>query len=153
MKKCTKCKLQKSYDMFYKKKQSKDGYDFWCKDCWRTKENSRNKSSKRYLEKNEYFTGSDLNKLLMNARKRANIKGLDYELTPFNVSPLLIEFCKTQYHSWSSGHPFKPSIDRIDSSKGYTLDNVQILWAIENHCKNIYTNEDVLNFCKLKLKL
>ena len=65
--------------MFYKKKQSKDGYDFWCKDCWRTKENSRNKSSKRYLEKNEYFTGSDLNKLLMNARKRANIKGLDLD--------------------------------------------------------------------------
>ena len=56
------------------------------------------------------------------------------------------------FYSWQPNHPFKPSIDKIDNTKGYTLDNIQILWNIENKCKNLYTNDDVILFCKEKLK-
>ena len=33
MKKCTKCKEVKTIDCFYKLKNTKDGLDYWCKDC------------------------------------------------------------------------------------------------------------------------
>lgn len=152
MKKCTCCKQIKDYSHFYKRKQSKDGYDYYCKECWIPAKIDKTRV-KKYNCKNDYFNGKQLSLLITNARKRANIKKLDYELSAANLAPLLLEFCTNNYHSWESSHPFKPSVDRIDSNKGYTLDNIQIVWAIENHCKNTYTNEIVLQFCKLKLKI
>jgi hypothetical protein len=38
------------------------------------------------------------------------------------------------------------SIDRIDSSKGYTKDNVQLVCQAMNFCKNAFTNEEILRF-------
>lgn len=37
--------------------------------------------------------------------------------------------------------PFAPSIDRIDSSKGYTFDNIQIVCVMVNRAKNEMTQE------------
>lgn len=45
MKTCTKCKLEKPLDRFYKR-SGKDGYLSWCKDC-------KNKSSKAWNVKNK----------------------------------------------------------------------------------------------------
>ena len=41
------------------------------------------------------------------------------------------------------------SIDRIDSSKGYTKDNVQLVTVIINRCKNDYSMKDFVDTCKL----
>lgn len=41
------------------------------------------------------------------------------------------------------------SLDRIDSSKGYTIDNVQWVHKDVNYMKRIYSNEYFINFCKL----
>lgn len=32
---CSKCGLVKPVDCFYKNKRSKDGYQFWCRVCWK----------------------------------------------------------------------------------------------------------------------
>jgi hypothetical protein len=151
-KKCTRCNQTKPLSDFYKKAQSKDGYDFWCKACWRTTEESRSPAvTKKRAMRSQYFTTSNLNTLIGNCRKRASIKSRVCSLTAGNVAPLLHEFCSNNYHVWEPYHPFRPSIDRLDNTGGYTLDNIRIIWSIENHCKNIYTDADVIKFCKLKL--
>lgn len=45
-------------------------------------------------------------------------------------------------------NPWVPSIDRIDSSKPYLKDNVQIVVYMYNVCKSEFKHEDVLLFCK-----
>lgn len=40
------------------------------------------------------------------------------------------------------------SIDRIDSSKGYTLDNVQLVCNIVNLMKNTLSIDELCDWCK-----
>jgi len=63
------------------------------------------------------------------------------------------EFCKWLdlhkrylfvYNNWiKKGYKLRytPTVDRIDSSKNYSLDNIQILTHQENSCKNIVINK------------
>lgn len=58
MKKCTKCGVEKDVSEFHKRKSSKDGLDFWCKDCtkiyaqkWRKINASKIKEQYRDWEK------------------------------------------------------------------------------------------------------
>lgn len=41
------------------------------------------------------------------------------------------------------------SIDRIDSTKDYTPDNIQLVGVAVNHMKYDMTNEEFLNYCEL----
>lgn len=54
----------------------------------------------------------------------------------------------TQAYEQDRNNPWKPSIDRIDSSKGYVKGNIRFVVTMANHCKNKYTDEDVHTFCK-----
>jgi hypothetical protein len=40
------------------------------------------------------------------------------------------------------------SIDRIDSSKGYVVDNIQFVCRIANTAKSDLSQEDFINLCK-----
>jgi hypothetical protein len=42
----------------------------------------------------------------------------------------------------------KASLDRIDSSKGYVPGNIEFVSMMANLCKNGWTKEDVILFCK-----
>lgn len=41
------------------------------------------------------------------------------------------------------------SIDRIDNSKGYTKDNIQIVHKLVNRLRNCLSNEEFINICNL----
>lgn len=45
--------------------------------------------------------------------------------------------------------PFGPSVDRIDSSKGYVLGNIQLVCNIYNYAKNIWSDDDVLTMARM----
>lgn len=45
-------------------------------------------------------------------------------------------------------NPWVPSIDRIDSSKPYTKDNVQVVVYMYNVCKSEFAHKDVVKFCR-----
>jgi hypothetical protein len=59
------------------------------------------------------------------------------------LSGLPIEFGKTNKDKYTA------SLDRIDSHKGYTLDNVQWVHKDINRMKNIYSQERFVEICKL----
>ncbi len=46
------------------------------------------------------------------------------------------------------GNPWKPSLDRIDSSKGYFKGNVRYIVCIANLCKNSWSDDVVVEFCQ-----
>jgi hypothetical protein len=45
-------------------------------------------------------------------------------------------------------HWWKPSVDRIDSSLPYLLDNIRIVGWIVNHCRGDLTDEEFIDMCK-----
>jgi len=44
--------------------------------------------------------------------------------------------------------PLKPSLDRIDNAKGYLKGNVRFVTTIANYAKQIYTDEQLIEFCR-----
>lgn len=46
----------------------------------------------------------------------------------------------------------KASVDRIDSSKGYTMDNIQIVAACVNMAKSDGTDKELIEMCKAIVK-
>lgn len=46
-----------------------------------------------------------------------------------------------------TGNPWKPSLDRIDSSKGYIKGNVRYIVSIANFCKQSWDDDVVIDFC------
>jgi hypothetical protein len=100
-----------------------------------------------------------LSSMLSNARKRAKNKGWDFDLD----KQFLIELRDKQDNKcaltgwpldWDhtkSGKrvcPFnRASIDRIDSSGGYTKDNVQLLADMVNRVKSNYSQEQFIEMC------
>lgn len=48
--------------------------------------------------------------------------------------------------------PFAPSIDRIESKKGYTSDNIQIVCQIVNRAKNEYSQEMFDAMCLARVR-
>jgi len=101
-----------------------------------------------------YNRVSIVNKL-NHIRKRANKKGLDFDLTvdwyikelergtcaitgiPFNLEP---------YKGMM--HPFIPAVDREDNSKGYTQDNCNLVVYIFNIAKGENTYKEMYEWSK-----
>jgi hypothetical protein len=95
-----------------------------------------------------------------NAYKRAKLLGwpeLDFD-TEWIYNKILEGHCEATGISFDltsvtritnhAKNPWVPSIDRIDSSKPYLKDNVQIVVFMYNVCKSEFTHEDVVKFCK-----
>ncbi len=48
--------------------------------------------------------------------------------------------------------PYRPSIDRIDSTKGYSIDNIQFVCSMVNVMKNKFNEKDFIKMCCLIAK-
>lgn len=178
-KQCTKCLMVKNVSDFYSKGR---GYTSWCKECMKNHSrqrvlDGRDKISKiKYEEKNGHIRTKEPKSLkdsktsrhldhcpeltamardmYRNIKKRSYFANADLEISFEQLKNLVIDFCNNNHHVVSrQKHPFKPSVDRIDNSKGYLIDNIRIVWMIENYCKNTFTDEQVIEFCKRKLGL
>lgn len=85
--------------------------------------------------------------LVHSARRRAKAKGLDFELTTENC-PRVPELCpilgiKLEVRPDGLKGPWdgSPTLDRIDPTKGYTLDNVRVISFKANRMKSDMTIE------------
>lgn len=139
---CTKCTKTKEANKFYYRK---DGYRIKvCKAC-----------------KNELRQSYDvLGSMVSNAKQRATKAGREFELT----RDFVVELNEKQEGKcaltgwdldWTPSYtgkrvcpPRRASLDRIDSSKGYTLDNVQLVCDMANRVKSAYGQDEFIKMCR-----
>jgi hypothetical protein len=95
------------------------------------------------------------------SKARAKKKNLEYELDDTilqTLSTLQNDCCaltNIPFDLKSNGfryRPFAPSIDRKDSGKGYTYDNIQIVCVIVNKAKNEYPIELFDEMCRARVR-
>lgn len=157
-KKCGKCKNRKPVDQFNKDKSRKDGLAFKCRSCVRRYRKAREVELKEYDAK--WYQD---NKVSFNHHRSV------YDQTPKGRYNVCRRSAKRQGHEWSLtledhftpgapntfwqkpciyGCPIKTTgIDRIDSSRGYTPDNVQSMCYDHNQMKSDRSTEWFEELC------
>ncbi|KKM25250.1 hypothetical protein LCGC14_1596910 [marine sediment metagenome] len=145
-KKCATCKKYLPLDKFYVRV---DGYRLiHCRPC-------------DTIRRKKY--GKVIHGIIHNAKKRAKKKGLEFNITSKDV----LEINKEQkglcaYSGIALNWDFnskgiakrrspidRASLDRIDSTKGYTVDNIQVLADLVNRMKHTLSYKELLKFCQL----
>lgn len=156
-KQCNMCQEHKALFEFSKNKSSKDGLQYRCRSCDnKYQSDRRNKNKEATLQYGrEYQSKRRQNfeyrlKMLLNASKqRAVLKNREHTLTLDDIKELYPKDGKCPVFGFdlefnSAGfRETSPSIDRIDSTKGYTRDNVQIISWKANRLKAYATVEDL----------
>lgn len=142
MKACSQCGVVQDIDQYpktYQKRKDGSPYGDGRRANCRTCENKRRKRS---------YDNNPLTRMFMNAKARGRQYGIEFNL---EVSDLKIpEFCpilgvKLEL-GWKDNYPFAPSIDRIDSTKGYVKGNVAVVSLLANRMKSNATVEQCLAF-------
>ena len=100
--------------------------------------------------------------LIRTCRSSAKQKGIEFELTAdVLMSMIVVQDQKCVLtgipFSWDFGgtyraNPFAPSIDRKDSRKGYTYDNIQIVCYAVNLAKNEYPLDVFDKICSARME-
>lgn len=154
----------------------------WCDSCNKNYQRQyRNKNKEKLSEQNKKWRtdNREYNKAMQYnyykstrgrvvdfhhaAKRRAKKKKIEFELsTDFIVEMwekqngkcalTQIEFLIPQERTGGKASPFAPSIDRIDSSKGYEKDNVRLVCVAVNYALNEFGEEIFKQICKAYLK-
>lgn len=112
-------------------------------------------ANKRNKSKNDY--ANDLNfrfkRILSSAESRVRNKNLEFNINSdlLNVLAMLQNYkCAVtgiqfdlSYRNEYFKNPRAPSIDRINNSKGYTADNIQLVCAWYNLMKNEWSDDEI----------
>lgn len=174
--KCSMCKLSKSESNFSKSKKYSRGYDYRCKKCNREraskyhKENSekiikkwkdqRLNRSKEEIEldkikSKENYKNHYIKLMVARARERSRLNNIECDLDESDI--ILPELCPLLNVPFIYGNFnnkwYTYSLDRIDTTKGYTKDNVQVVTYLANTMKNKASKEELITFAKNILKL
>lgn len=164
---CSKCGEVKPESEFYKNSSKSRGRQAWCISC----ENNRRlrkchgcgqhwmpRGSKAAYCPRCYPYFRQASKLVGAAKYRAEQECLEFDLDKEWVAYKLMAGCpKTgvqfeilrKSDGISNRAPFTPSIDKIDPTKGYTKDNVQVVCWWYNAAKQRFTDSEVLTLCLL----
>ncbi len=113
--------------------------------------NSRSIRS-RHRMREEDPVGYTARQMRDSARKRAKALGLGYDLDVSFILSLCLETCpilgvEIKYGGGEKNNR-SASLDRIDSFKGYTKDNVQVISMLANLMKANSTRDEQVKFAK-----
>ena len=125
----SKCNILKPLSDFHKHKNCIAGYNTVCKLC------------RLPLSKKNYSNTSLEYRLWTGAKRRARLKNREFSI---ELSDILIPSeCPVFKLPFESIGEFAPSVDRIDSTKGYIKGNIQIISKRANMLKNNATIEEL----------
>jgi len=137
---CTKCNELKSLSEFYNNKNYKDGYQNQCKTCFK-------------LSRINYRrTKNGVATIIYNAQKYRSKRRVHHQ--PSYTREVFKSWLFRQnnfrelFDNWvESGYDvlLKPSCDRLDDYKPYTLDNIQLMTWRENNKKGYEDRRNGIN--------
>ena len=127
--------MTKPIDDFNYVTSAKDGYASICKPC-------RARRQREYAGTFEGFV------VMLHKSQRANSRGRGHPAPTYNAKELANWFIShpkffDMWDEWDLGNRqkhMKPSVDRIDNTKGYSFDNIQLTtWQenLMNKCKDV----------------
>ena len=146
MKTCNKCNEQKSVTEFFKEKANKDGLRNQCKVC-------RSLYSKNLREKkNSTIEGRAL-EFLRHAKESSIRRNQVFQLEIPDIVDCWNKQLQTCAYSGrkmtlENGKPNTVSIERIDSSIGYTKENTILICHAVNRMKSNFKLSEFVGFCK-----
>lgn len=150
---CFDCEQVLDVSNFNGDKSSSDGLQTYCKDCKHARMNELSSTL-------EGFTKRLIHDIRNNNKKRA--KDLELSITHLDIIDLYNKqkgkcaltgkiLKHNAYNVKGNNHiinNWNISVDRIDSNKGYTKDNVQLVGAIINRMKTDLTDDYFILFCQ-----
>lgn len=162
VKTCSSCKTSQPLNFFAPSKQTKDKLYAYCRACsckagrashQRVKERVNGK--RRALHTTQHGRA---NALCRGAESRSILKGLLCDLTPTWILERLnkgtCEVTGLPFNLNADGRgmgykkAFAPSLDRTDSNKGYTQDNVKVVVWSYNAVKGTGSHDEVMQLAK-----
>lgn len=150
---CSKCGIVKPLTAFVRDRTKPSGRHSFCKECRR--QHSAKAYEQGYLQQwlKDHPVRRRVYSMIANSKIRAAEKGLDHNLTVDYLLSLVTSHCpylgtKLRWNNPSDDEschtsPNSPSIDRIDSTKGYVEGNVVIVSHRANAIKNDATEEEL----------
>lgn len=162
-KRCSRCGEVKPVSEFSKNRSQKNGLACQCKTC--VKEYQEANVDKIRKQKNAYaarkkeyykeYRKANVDAFILSQIKaRAKKKGLDFSLELKDIQG--VAHCPVFGYRLKRGEgkavPTSPSVDRIDPSKGYTKDNIQILSQRANAMKQDASPEELILFAEWVLR-
>ena len=151
MKQCYKCKETKPLKMFSKDKSKKDGLYNYCSPCdsayqaaRRVTPEGRTKALIRDMHKHKSKKRAILQKTITKDDILPILEAGHCQLTglPFDFMPTNKTF----------RNPYAPSLDRIDSQKGYIKENCRVVLAAVNDALGEHDDNDILPILKALVK-
>ncbi len=154
---CSHCKENKLFSEFSKNKASSDGLQYKCRPCdvtYQAKRRIENPQKQldyqRTYQKNKRKDYNYRLQMLINASKqRAKNKNREHNITVEDIKEIYpLDGCcpifgmKLEFNS-AGFRENSPSIDRIDSTKGYTPNNIQIISWKANRIKGYATLKEL----------
>lgn len=141
---CRKCNTEKPISEFYFRKQAKrtSGIIHTCKACG-----------------NKQHAYNVLENMITTAKSRSKQKGREFSITQDDIRALRIaqnDKCaltgwdldwEPSYDGKRVCPPTRASLDRIDSTRGYTVDNIQLVCDMANRAKAMYTEDVFVAMC------
>lgn len=122
---CSVCKVHKGYAGFGKKSIFKDGLEHKCLVC-----------ANKY--RMDCYYKNPISSMIVRARSRAKDKNLEFTISSSDI--IIPNICPILNTEIRIGREYSrddsPSIDRIDNSKGYTPDNIQVISYRANRLKS-----------------
>ena len=158
---CTKCEVDKPLSEFNKGNAFKDGLTYECKSC-----------AKEYKDNECRFK-----RWFMAKKSNAKRKGIEFTIEPTDIpgvktrETITIDRMGREFKSWEATQypkvctvfgidldwdmngrqPNSPSLDRIDSTKGYIPGNVMMMSDLANSMKRNATPEQLKQFSEYHL--
>ena len=147
---CTKCKKERPLTEFYNNRTHKSGKTFWCKECTNHRNNVLAKHVKAKWASTSYFRRKEKEPehyLWKNARHRAQVAGMQFTIEQSDI--VIPERCPYLGVVLDpKDKQLAPSLDRIDSSKGYVKGNIRVISFKANRMKSNATEAELVAFAR-----
>ena len=134
---CSGCNIEQAYTRKDHAKQSTVS-DWQCKKC---------AASLKSYSSNQHV--GDERRLYNKFRKSADARGIDWDLNFKKFTSSFDSTCAlTGWHISMKYGECTASLDRVDSQKGYSTDNIQWVHTMVNMCKNKYDQDKFIEMCQ-----